>query len=609
MSETASTVESSEPVVSEQQQGMSSAIQRRAEQGRTRQRRSRQSRAQRQQSRLARPAKLHQQSEATLQQLQPAGAQQQSVRHDILLVDLNNFATFPTLAVGILVAALRNAGHRVSLMCPLSHDVPAAVREYRESRLDDIKRRLHLTTSPMLKQLRNVARSFYYWRDEKPHPRVIEHTRRELDKQPDVLLLSAYLQHYNTVVKIAALAKARGIPVLLGGPMFNINGTAELWRTIPGISAVVGAEADTTIANMVEELCSNSPAAGSDNTGDNGHIDGHDYSVEESSGSNREKPISVAAVNRDNSQRLLRFDGVTLATGDSSDLAAPMRQLDNIPMPDYTDFPWDRYPVRIIPMMTGRGCQWDKCRFCSDVVSVNGRTFRTRSVDNVLHEMQEQARRHDTVSFVFLDLKLNSYPAMIRGIAGRIQQLVQGAEWIGTVHVDQRKDNGLSAADLNAAVRGGMRRVSFGLESGSQRLLDLMNKGCTVERNSQFIREAHAAGLSIRCTMFKGYPGETAEDMQQTADFLEAHADYLDRVRFNEFSVMQGTPIYEAVVEKNGSVLSMVNDDTRRAKVQYRTTQGSDRMYQRAKARALDVVHEINRRELRISARQFDGIM
>jgi tRNA A37 methylthiotransferase MiaB len=518
-------------------------------------------RQRRQQTKVARPAKLHQQVSVD----SVVRVHQQTQGKNVLLIDLNNFATFPTLAVGILVAALRNAGHRVSLMCPLSHDVPASVREYRESRLDDLKRRLHLTTSPLLKDLRDIARSVYYWRDEKPHPRVIEHARRELDKNPEVLLLSAYLQHYNTVVKIAALARERKIPVLLGGPMFNVEGTAELWRAVPGVSVVVGAEADSSISAMVTALC--------------------------------------------DSKDMLQFNGVTMADGTTSQVAPPMRQLDQSPMPDYTDFPWDRYPVRIIPMMTGRGCQWDKCRFCSDVISVNGRTFRTRSVDNVLHEMQEQARRHDTTSFVFLDLKLNSYPDMIRGIAARIQELVQGAEWIGTVHVDQRRDNGLSAADLDAAVRGGMRRVSFGLESGSQRLLDLMNKGCTVERNSQFIQEAHAAGLSIRCTMFKGYPGETAADMEQTADFLEAHAEYLDRVRFNEFSVMQGTPIYQAVVEKNGSPLTLVDDDKRRAKVQYRTAQGKDRAYQRAKSRALDVVHQINRRELRISARQFDGIM
>ena len=484
---------------------------------------------------------------------------------DVLLVDLNNFATFPTLAVGLLVASLRNAGNRVRLMCPLSHDVPAAVREYRETRFDDFKRRIHLSTSPLLRMLRDTGRAAHAWRVEKTHPMVIRQTIEELDKQPDVLLLSAYLQHFNTVEQVAKLAKERGIPVLLGGPMFNIPGTAEAWRAIDGITAVVGAEADLNIGEMVNSVC---------DRGD-----------------------------------MLQFPGVVTADGKRSQPSQPLRKLDESPMPDFTDFPWDRYPVRIIPMMTGRGCQWDKCSFCSDVVSVNGRTFRTRSVSNVLNEMREQARRHDTTSFVFLDLKLNSYPDMIRGIAAEVQKTIQGAEWIGTVHIDQRKDNGLSHTDLTAAVKGGMRRVSFGLETGSQRLLDLMQKGCTVERNSQFIREAHDAGLSIRCTMFKGFPGETTEDMELTAEFLEKHAPYLDRVRFNEFSVMEGTPIHDAVINKNGFPIQFKKTDSRRAKVIYRNPAGSDRAYQQAKSRALSIVHQINRRELRISARQFDGIM
>jgi len=514
------------------------------------------SRLRRKQQRVGRPAVVKESSSI------PTDSQSGK---DVLLVDLNNFATFPTLAVGILVASLRNSGHRVRLMCPLSHDVPATVREYCETPLDDIKRRLHLTTSPLMKSLRNAARAVHEWRVEKVHPTVIAHTRRELDKKPDVLLLSAYLQHYNTVVEVAKLAAERSVPVLLGGPMFNVAGTAEVWRKIPGVAAVVGAESDHEIGAMVNTLCA---------SGD-----------------------------------MLQFSGVITAAGQRSAPAAPMRKLDDSPMPDFTDFPWDRYPVRVIPMMTGRGCQWDKCRFCSDVVSVNGRTFRTRSVDNVLLEMQQQARRHDSTSFVFLDLKLNSYPDMIRGIAARIQDIVQGAEWIGTVHVDQRKDNGLSRADLDAAVKGGMRRISFGLESGSQRMLDLMQKGCTVEKNAEFLRNAHEAGLSIRCTMFKGYPGETADDMEQTADFLEKHSGYLDRVRFNEFSVMEGTPIHETVVSKNGSPIEFISADSRRAKVVYHTPQGKDRAYQRAKSRALAAVHKINRCELRVSARQFDGIM
>ena len=153
--------------------------------------------------------------------------------------------------------------------------------------------------------------------------------------------------------------------------------------------------------------------------------------------------------------------------------------------------------------------------------------------------------RHSTSNFIFLDLKLNSNPAMFRGIAEEIQAHVHGAQWVGTVHVDQRPDNGLARRDLRVAANAGMRRISFGLESGSQRLLDAMDKGASVEANSEFIRYAHEAGLSVRCTMFKGYPGETAEDLELTADFLARHAAYLDRIRYNDFSIHEGTPIYQ----------------------------------------------------------------
>ena len=396
---------------------------------------------------------------------------------------------------------------------------------------------------------------------------MIRAIERFLDDKPTAILLSAYLQHREIVAAIAKIAQERDIPVLLGGPMFNLGEVAEAWRDIPGLTAVVGAEVDRDLPAMIEAL-----QAG---------------------------------------ETLLDYPGVVLPDGRKSAPARPLRDLDRTPIPDFTDFPWDRYPVRIVPVMTGRGCQWDKCLFCSDVISASGRTFRTRSVDNVLLEMQEQARRHETTNFLFLDLKLNSWPGMIRGIAEGIGKYVQGAEWVGTVHVDQRADNGLSADDLRMAVEGGMRRISFGLESGSQTLLDAMNKGSSVERNSRFIRDAHAAGLSIRCTMFKGFPGETAADMEATADFLERHAPYLDRVRFNDFSLHPGTPIWRAMQEKaeGEAPLQITDRQDAMAIAAYERRQAPDRTYRRAKARALDVVYAINRRHLRDSARQFDGLM
>lgn len=484
-----------------------------------------------------------------------------------LVVDLNNFASFPTLAVGLLVASLRNRGHRVDVLCPLAHDVPATERERRETLVDHVRRRIHLSDWRPFLGVRDLLRRAETVRVERTHPIVLREIAKALDLRPDAVLISAYLQHFNSAEAIAALAKTRGIPVIIGGPMFNIAEVADTWRRIPGVAAIVGAEVDRELPDLMESLCG----------------DGNP----------------------------LAYPGVVMPDGRKSVAAAPLRNLDDTPVPDFTDFPWDRYAGRIVPMMTGRGCQWDKCRFCSDVISVSGRTFRTRSVENVLLEMQEQARRHQTSNFLFLDLKLNSWPDMIRGIARGIGRYVQGAEWIGTVHVDQRPDNGLSRADLEAAVDGGMRRVSFGLESGSQRLLDLMHKGTSVPRNSTFIKDAHAAGLSVRCTMFKGFPGETAADMDATVRFLDEHAPYLDRVRFNEFTIHTGTPIWQAITDKAAAeaVLNVTRRDDRRARVHYRRAEDRGREYRRAKAQALDIVYRINSRQLRDTARQFDGLM
>lgn len=496
----------------------------------------------------------------------PRNAQMPTGRR-VLLIDLNNFATFPTLAIGLLIAALRNRGQIVELISPLAHDIPAVARERQENLVDHLRRRISLTDLPQAFLARDLLRKMYRSRQERAHPMVLDLVSRALTRQPSAILISAYLQHLPSIRAIAGLAAQANVPVIVGGPMFNLPHVAEEWRQIPGLTAIFGGEADLVLPDLLNTLW-----------------EGGD---------------------------LLKYAGVTLADGRRSGMAAPLRPLDATPFPDFTDFPWDRYPVRIMPILSGRGCQWDRCLFCSDVISASGRKFRTRSIDSVLLEMQEQARRHNTASFLFLDLKLNSWPEMIRGISRKLQHYVQGAEWVGTVHVDQRSDNGLSRPDLQLAVDGGMRRISFGLETGSQSLLDRMAKGSSVERNSQFIHDAHAAGLSIRCTMFKGFPGETVEDMEATERFLERHGHMLDRVRFNNFSLYTDTPIWRAMIEKSGvgAEVELTVSDHARAQFRYRRVTPFGRDYRRSKARVLGIVHEINRRPLRQSARQFDGLM
>ena len=483
------------------------------------------------------------------------------------IVDLNNFSTFPTLAVGLLVAALRREGIGTEVLCPLNLGVKTLPREHRDTLADHLARRLHHASWRPYLQARDTARAIRARWKGRTDPVVLSGVLEALDRRPGVVLLSSYLQHHETVREIAAQAAARGIPVVLGGPAFNMVEVSDAWRDLPGLTAIVGGEADLSLPAFLRALW-----AGDD---------------------------------------LLAFDGVLLPDGRRSRPAPPLRGLDRIPVPDFTDFPWDRYPDRVVPVMTGRGCQWSKCLFCNDIATASGRTFRTRPPEAVLEELRILAERHQAKRFIFLDLKLNSHPGMFRAIIDGIQAAVPGAEWIGTVHVDQRRDNGLTRPELERAVAAGMRRISFGFESGSQRMLDAMEKGSSVAGNATFVRDAHAAGLSVRATMFKGFPGETAADLRQTAEFLEENGAYMDRVRYNDFTVAMDTPLYDTLKARPETYadLEVTGATPLNGRAIYRNVGNTDRTYQRVNNRVLRAVYEINRRPIRAAASAFDGLM
>lgn len=308
---------------------------------------------------------------------------------------------------------------------------------------------------------------------------------------------------------------------------------------------------------------------------------------------------------------LTTHPGVFLSGGGRGPSASPLHHLERLPVPDFSDFPWDRYPHRIIPVMTGRGCSWGRCTFCSDVITANGRGFRSRPLHAVLDELQEQSGRYRSSDVIFLDIKLNSDVALWRGIIEHMQDRLPGGRWIGTVHVAARGDNGLTGTDLARAYEAGLRRISFGLETGSQGLNDTMDKGTHTAGISEFLSDAHDARISVRTTAMAGYPGETADDVAATASMLERHRDHLDRVRLSRFKAIPGTRFHRLHQRDPARFagLSHFEWDYRHARAEYRYTASRHASYREAKRRLLRIVHQINRKPLRDGAREFDGLM
>lgn len=85
------------------------------------------------------------------------------------------------------------------------------------------------------------------------------------------------------------------------------------------------------------------------------------------------------------------------------------------------------------------------------------------------------------------------------------------------------------------AYKAGLRIISFGLENGSQKVLDLMNKGIELEIAQRVIRNSSEAGIWNNIYLMLGFPGETEEDIQHTKKFLEESESYIDTLGYGEF--------------------------------------------------------------------------
>jgi radical SAM superfamily enzyme YgiQ (UPF0313 family) len=355
--------------------------------------------------------------------------------------------------------------------------------------------------------------------------------------------------------------------MVIGGPYFAQPEVRREWCGMDGLAARIGGEVELQLADIVLDV-----VAGAD---------------------------------------LNKYDGVWTGGTWEGAQARPLHELDLIPFPDYSDFPWSKYPKRIVPMITGRGCGWGACSFCSDITSTAGRTYRSRSPQNVLDELAHQHDQHQAKLYVFTDLKMNSDLGVWRGLVDEFQERVPGGKWIGSVHVDAHHKHGLSEDELRSAFNAGMVRMTTGLESGSQRVLELMKKGADLEITSGVLRTAARVGISVRVTMIVGYPGEEARDVVETAEFLERHAGDIERVMVNRFQIASGTRFHRSLEQQPEKFpqVTQLTANHRMAQLSHHLSTNDDPAYRRGISRVLQAAHQINRRPLRATAQEFEGVM
>jgi anaerobic magnesium-protoporphyrin IX monomethyl ester cyclase len=224
-------------------------------------------------------------------------------------------------------------------------------------------------------------------------------------------------------------------------------------------------------------------------------------------------------VSRSNLKNIQEVEGITFRRNDKivrNKDRAFIQNLDELPHPAYEHFQLSKYKLSgkmYLPIITSRGCPF-QCTFCL-ASKMCGKRFRTRSPKKVVDELEWLRDVHGADVFAFYDDTFTFDIKRAYEICEEMKNRGFDLPWDCRTRVDRISTEILSKMrDTNCQL------IHFGVESGSQKMLSAMKKGTTVEQNERAIRWAKEVGVSVAISVVVGYPGETADMLKQTFDFI-----------------------------------------------------------------------------------------
>ncbi|NOQ25404.1 MAG: radical SAM protein [Bacteroidales bacterium] len=199
--------------------------------------------------------------------------------------------------------------------------------------------------------------------------------------------------------------------------------------------------------------------------------------------------------------------------------------IDELNVPVYDDFELKHYAH--VGFYGARSCPF-QCNFCSE--TINWGKYRKKEIDKTVSEFKLLNEKYNNQLFLLTDSTLNP---VVTPLSEALIKADFTVYWDGFLRADKHV-----CSEENTILwrKGGFYRAKLGLESGSQRMLDLMNKSTSVETYKKALASLAFAGIKTTTFWLFGFPGETEEDFQKTLDFLEECKDYIYEADCNAFN-------------------------------------------------------------------------
>jgi radical SAM superfamily enzyme YgiQ (UPF0313 family) len=222
-----------------------------------------------------------------------------------------------------------------------------------------------------------------------------------------------------------------------------------------------------------------------------------------------------------------------------------IEDLDAMPDPAWHLFDIDRYRLplkgtRFLMVAPHRGCPYP-CSFCT-AQTYYGSRLRRRSPARVVAEIEGNRSRHGVREFFFWADTFTLNRSYVVELCQALEPL--GVSWAANSRVDT-----MDPALAQLMRRAGCWMVSFGIEAGDEKVLDLMGKGATVGEAASAVAAAGEAGLKVAGHFVLGLPGETRESMEKTLAL--ANRLPLDFVQFYCAVPLPGSRLYDSARQEN----------------------------------------------------------
>jgi anaerobic magnesium-protoporphyrin IX monomethyl ester cyclase len=199
---------------------------------------------------------------------------------------------------------------------------------------------------------------------------------------------------------------------------------------------------------------------------------------------------------------------------------------------------------RALSLIAQLGCPF-ACGFCGGRESPMLRRIRTRTTENIVKEVLHLHEAYGSTGIMFYDDELNVNQSMVElmdALAAAQKELGVELRLRGFI-----KSQLFTDEQADAMYRAGFRWILVGFESGSERILENINKKANRSENTRCMQIAKRHGLKVKALMSMGHPGESEETIKDTKDWLlEVKPDDFDATVITTYP---GTPYFDWAVQ------------------------------------------------------------